>query len=194
MISLPAPVLPNLAVTLDVMQRTIHDKPINILLMSDAGNMMIHLKQLADESARTSLSAYFTHWISIFDRPVFTIVDHRRSLTNEYMALQLKHLPSELCAIPTETSWSIEINERSNGFIHRDIDKLQYSSIINCWNYIDILFAEAEESCNFIQYIDKVIPHFHHFGSMPHQIVHVHSDPTNRERIALVELARIQIE
>ena len=59
-ISIPAPASPNLTVTLDVMQHTIHDKPVKILVMLDAGDMMIRLKRIANDSACTVFSAYFT--------------------------------------------------------------------------------------------------------------------------------------
>lgn len=64
--------------------------------MLDPGDMMIRRKHIADDNAGTAFSSYFTCWISIFDSPVFTIVDRGRNLTNEYMEKILTILQSQL--------------------------------------------------------------------------------------------------
>ena len=193
-IALPQPASSNLAVTLDVMYHNINNRQIKILVMLDAGDMMIRLKQLHDDSAKSAFSAYFNRWISIFDSPVYTIVDRGRNLTNEFMASQLRTLQSQFCPIPTEAPWSIGNNERSHGFILRAIDKLEQSSLLNCAGNIDVLLGEVEMAWNFVQHVNNVLPHYHRFGEMPRQLGNVTSNTPIRERIALMELARVHTE
>ena len=193
-ISIPPPASPNLAVTLDVMQHNILGKPVKILVMLDAGDVMLRLKHIPTDSARNAFSAYFTRWISIFDSPVFTIVDRGRNLTNDYMVSQLHLLQSQLCPIPTEAPWSIGTNERSHGFLHRAIDKLQESQFLDCSNDVDVLLSEVEMSWNFVQHVNNVLPHYQRFGDMPRQLGNREIAPTTRERIALMELARQHTE
>lgn len=102
-IDLLFPASSNLAGSLNVQYMT-HDIPIKILVMLDAGDMMICLKLLANVKAHTDFSAYFTRWISILNSLVFTIVDCGRKLTNEYMSSQLNLLRSHLCPNPREAS------------------------------------------------------------------------------------------
>ena len=188
--SIPPPAMPNIAVTLDVMHHDINDKPISILVMLDAGDMMIRLKHIQNDSARTAFSAYFSRWISIFDTPVYTIVDRERNLTNEFMKSQLRIIQSQLCPIPTEAPWSIGNNERSHGFIHRVLDKLQKGSTLNCTDDIDVILGEAEMAWNFVQHNQTHIPHYNRFGIMPRTLGETDSCPSIRSRIALMELAR----
>lgn len=93
-ISIPAPTTPNVTVNLDVMQHTIYGKPIKIEVMLDAGDMMLRLFRIANGSARTAFSAYLTRWISIFDRPIFTIIDRGSNLTNKYSIWHLSSIYS----------------------------------------------------------------------------------------------------
>lgn len=74
------------------MHQTINNRQFKILLMHNAGDMMIRLQQLHDDLAQSAFAAYFKHWISIFDSPVCTIVDQGRNLTNEFMFSQLRTL------------------------------------------------------------------------------------------------------
>ena len=189
-ISIPPPATPNIAVTLDVMQHEINNRTIKILVILDAGDMMIRLKEIRNESAKEAFSAYFCRWISIFDSPIFTIVDRGRNLTNDYMSEQLRLVNSQLCPIPTEAPWSIGNNERSHGFIHRVLDKLQSNSAVNASSEVEICLAEAEMAWNFVQHTRNTIPHYNRFGVMPRQLGETESCPSVRNRIALMELAR----
>ena len=193
-ISLPPPATPNLAVTLDVMQHDINEKPIKILVMLDAGDMMLRLKKLDNESAQTAFSAYFSRWISIFDSPVFTIVDRGRNLTNKLMGDELRAVHSQLCPIPTEAPWSIGNNERSHAFLHRILNKLISAAASETQIDIDIILSEAEMSWNFTQHRGNTIPHYNRFGVMPRELGQTESTPNIRTRIACMEIAREHTE
>lgn len=99
-----------------------------------------------------------------------------------------------MCPIPDEAPWSIGTNERSHGFLHRAIDKIQDSSILECLDDVDVLLAEVEMAWNFVQHVNKVIPQYHCFGDMNRQLGNVESAPTTRERIALLELSHLHTE
>ena len=189
-IAIPPAATPNLAVTLDVMQHDINDRAIKILVMLDAGDIMIRLKKIDDESAQAAFSAYFSRWISIFDAPVFTIVDRGRNLTNKYMAEKLRSVNSQLCPIPTEAPWSIGNNERSHGFLHRILDKMIAGSTLDSASDIELILGEAEMAWNFVQHTRCTIPHYNRFGIMPRSLGESDSIPNIRYRISLMEMAR----
>ena len=113
------------------MQHEINNRAIKILVILDAGDMMIRLKEIRNESAKEAFSAHFCRWISIFDAPIFTIVGRGRNLTNDYTGQQLRLVNSQLCPIPTEAPWSIGNNEWSHGFTHRVQGEIQANSAIN---------------------------------------------------------------
>lgn len=74
-LAIPPPASPNIAVTLDVMPHHIRSTQRQILVILDSGDMKLRLSSLLDSSARTAFDAYFSRWISIFDAPIFTVVE-----------------------------------------------------------------------------------------------------------------------
>lgn len=99
--------------------------------MLNAGDMILRLLRIANDSAQTASSAYFTRSISIFGSPIFPIVDRGSNLTNDYMTSQLNLLQSQLFPITTEAPWSIGTNERSHRCLHRVLNKLQDNSFLD---------------------------------------------------------------
>jgi len=72
------------------MAHMVRSKQVKILIMPDAGDALLRLGQLKDDSARTEFNAYLALWISIFDAPVYSIINRGRNLTNEHMASNLR--------------------------------------------------------------------------------------------------------
>jgi len=189
-IALPLPSAPNIAVSLDVMAQEVRGTKHNILVMLDAGDMMLRLARLSNDSARTAFNAYLSRWMSIFDAPIFTFVDRGTNLTNKYMAENLRYFESQLCPIPTEAPWTIGTNERSHRFLHKAIDRTTSSSSFDPGDQLERLLAEIEMAWNFVQHTNRTLPHFNRFGVMPRVLGEMETTQTVQDRIALMEMAR----
>lgn len=107
------------------------------------------------------------------------------------MESQLNLLQSQMCEILAEAPWSIGTNERSHGFLHQDIEKLRNSSMLECWDYGDVLLSEADLVWSFVQHVNDVFPHYDRFDDMPPQLRKVKSAPTTCERVAFMKRARL---
>lgn len=82
-LAIPPEATPNLTVSLDVMQQKINQKPNDILVIIYHGDMFIRLKLLSDRTPQTSFNAFYSYWISIFDGPLYVIVDRGSNLSAE---------------------------------------------------------------------------------------------------------------
>lgn len=100
----------------------------------------------------------------------------------------------QFCPIPTGAPWSIVNKERSNGFLHRAIDKLEQGTTLNCRGNHDVLRREVEMAWNFVQHVNNFIPHNHHFGQMPRKPGDNSAVASTQERIAVMELVRTHTE
>ena len=189
-LAIPPPSMPNIAVTLDVMHHTINGKHIHILVMLDTGDKLLRLSHIIDDTAKTSYNCYFRRWISIFDAPIFTVVDRGTNLAAKYMAEKLNLIQSQLIPIPTEAPWSLGHNERSHRYIYIAIDKIMTADPTT---EIENLLSEVEMAWNFSQHADREIPHFNRFGTMP-RILGEGNDTTVQQRISLQELIRLETD
>lgn len=144
----------------------------------------------SERISERGIFSLFFRWISIFDALIFTIVSRGRNLTNDYMSEQLRLVNSQLCPILTEASWSIGNNDRSHGFIHRVLHKVQSNSAINFSSEVEICLAVAEMAWNFEQHTRSTSPHYNRFGDMPRQLGETEHCSSVRSHIALMELAR----
>lgn len=118
-VPMPSPATPNIYVSLDVMLLRIRNQSAQILVILDHGNMMPRLQNLPNSSAATASSANIDRWISIFDAPVFTVVDRRSNLANQLMTESLCNLDSHLCPMPTEATWSLGRNDARTASYNR---------------------------------------------------------------------------
>lgn len=97
---------PNIAVTLQVMNHIINDRQNSILVMLGTGDKMMHISLFGNETDEKPFKPYFSYWISIFDTPIYIVVDSGTNLATQYVADQLRDLQSQLFPIPTEVPWS----------------------------------------------------------------------------------------
>ena len=193
-LAIPHPASPNIAVTLDVMPHYIKSTQRQILFILDAGDMMLRLCNLRDNSARTAFDAYFSRCISIFGAPTFTVEERGSNLANKHMADSLRTLDSQLCPISTEAPWSIGSNERSLRFLRKEIDSLLADPKFDPGHDLTRLLAEVEIVWNCTQHTNRILPHLHRFGLMSRVLGELDNSPTTRERIALMELLRTETE
>lgn len=84
------------------MYPTIHSQQQYILVLLETREKMIRLSILEDETASSYFQKYFSRWMSIFDGPVYTVVDRRTNIAAKYIPEQLRSFQTELCTIPTE--------------------------------------------------------------------------------------------
>ncbi|MEM1282625.1 MAG: hypothetical protein AAGG81_03645 [Chlamydiota bacterium] len=189
-LAIPPPATPNIAVTLDVMHHTINGKHVHILVILDTGDKLLRLVHIEDDSAKTSFEQYVRRWISIFDAPIYTVVDRGTNLAATYMVNNLHRFNSQLISIPTEAPWSLGHNERSHRYIHSAIDK------ILCFDQtltINMLLSEVEMAWNFSQHASREIPHLNRFGVMP-RIIEEGNPTTLHQRISIMELVRSETD
>lgn len=174
------------------MQHKIRNKSENILVIIDHGKMMLRLKHLPDNSAQISFNAFYTQWISsVFDAPVYVIVDRGSNLFAEYMKRELHEVESQLFPVPTEAPWGIKLNERSHRYMHK-IDWLLRQSQYYTGNYHEVLLPKAATGWNYALHKNNVLPHYHRLGIMPRTIASLDEFSRLSERVALIELARIE--
>lgn len=157
--------------------------------MLDAGDMLLRLQNLRDDSARTALNDYLSRLLSIFDAPIFTVVDRGTNLANKYMADNLRYFESQLCSIPTEAPWSIGNNERSHRFLHKAISRTISDLNFDVGDNLERLLGEIEMAWNFTQHVNRTLPHFNHFGVIPRVLGELVTSPTIQDCIALMEMA-----
>lgn len=125
---------------------------------------MMRLAFLDNDMAETSFTHYFSGWISIFDTPVYTVVDRSTNLAAQYIADQLRDLQSQRFPIPREAPRGLGHNERSHGFIHGAIDKIiSHTPKLQPTRLLD----ELEMAWNFTQHSNREIPRLHRFGTPP---------------------------
>lgn len=96
----------------------------DIFVMIDHGDMTLRLKTLANRTAPTAFNAFYGGWISLYDVPIYLLVDDRSNLVAEFMKEKLHEVDSQLCPIPTEVPWCNGLNERSHRYLHKSIDRL----------------------------------------------------------------------
>lgn len=157
------------------MPHNIHGTKHNILVMLDAGDMLLRLAKLKDDSACTAFNAYLSHWLRIFDSPVFTYVDRGTNLTNKYMTDNLRHFDFQLCLIPAESPWSIGTNERSHRFLHKAIRKSTAGPRFDVGDNLERLLGEIEMVWIFTQHKNRIQPHFNRVSVMPHALIELDS-------------------
>lgn len=189
-LALPPEPTPNLAVSLDVMPHKIRNKHVDILVMIDHSDMLLRLKMLPNRTAEAAFNAYLSRWISVFDSPMFTIVDRGSNLAAEYMKDKLHDVDSQLLPIPVEAPWGIGLNERSHRYLHKSFDRLLLQPGYNTGHDHEVLLADAEMGWNFAQHSNNIVPHYHRFGSMPRIIGALDERTRLSERVALIHLAR----
>lgn len=90
--SLPPETQLIVAVFLDVLSHVIQNPSHDILVMLDHGNMFIGCALLPDRSSNYAFHTYFSHWISYFDAPYFTVVDRGSNLASTVMRENLHSL------------------------------------------------------------------------------------------------------
>lgn len=192
-LSLPPPAAPNIAVTLDVYHHVINHKQVSILVMLDVGDKLIRLHTLTDHTAQCAFNAYLWRWISIFDAPIFTVVDQGTNLTSDLMYRELRKYSSQLCPIPTEAPWSLGSNERSHKFLAKTINIICASPEYDVGPHYQSLLSDVEMAWNFTQHANRELPHFNRFGTMP-RILGECPNLSIQQRIALMASSSAEID
>ena len=155
---------------------------------------MLSLCKLRDIYARTALDAYISRYISNFAVPIFNVVDRGSNLANKHMADSLRILDSQLPPILTEASWSIGSNQSSHRFFHKAMERLLADPEFDPGHDLTHLLFKVEIVWDCTQHTTGILPHLHRFGIMPCVLCEPDNSPTTRERIALMELLRTEME
>lgn len=85
--------------------------------MFEHNDMLLRLKMLHNRTTEEAFKALLSRWISVFDSPMFTIVNRESDLASEYMKDELHNVDSELLPIPVEGPWGIGLNKRSHRYL-----------------------------------------------------------------------------
>lgn len=72
--------VPNVVVSLNVVQRKIKNKSVDILVMIDHGDVMIRLKM-----HKTTFNAFYSRWIATYDAQTFVLFGRDSNLAAELM-------------------------------------------------------------------------------------------------------------
>lgn len=92
--------------------------------MIDHGEMLIRLKTFLDCTTKTAFNDFYSSWIAYFDYPIYVIKDRGENFSAKLMKEKLHSEESQICPVPTEAPWDIGVNERSNRYLHKSIDRL----------------------------------------------------------------------
>lgn len=150
------------------MQHAIHGHQQNIFFMLDTTDKMMRISLIDIDTSETSFAHYFTHyfrrWISIFDAPVYNVVDRGTNFDSQYTGDQLLSLQLQPCPIRTEVHCSRRHIEHSHKFIHCSINKIvSHTPFIKTTR----LMGEIQMASIFTQHSKSKIPHLHRFGIPP---------------------------
>lgn len=75
LLSFPPDPSPNLAVSFDVLFQGVQNCACDVLIMLDHSNIFVRCALLPSRFAVSVFQTYYTHWISYFDSPSFSIID-----------------------------------------------------------------------------------------------------------------------
>lgn len=110
---------PMFAVSLAFMPQYVKKTRVDILVMIDHGDTLLHLTVLRHLTLIAALNAFFTQWISFFDANNYVVVDHGPKLSAELMKEKLYVVETLMLAVPKKAPWGIGRNERSYLYIHK---------------------------------------------------------------------------
>lgn len=128
--------------------------------------MFLRCVLLQNRTAVTTFSSYFSHWISYFDSPVFTVVDRGSNLASSEMKTYLNLIQSQLCTIPTEAPRSLGANERSHQYSHQATDLLINQQSYDPGDNVQILLFDVSNAWNLTLHANNILPHNRRFRKM----------------------------
>lgn len=86
---MPHEATPKIAVLLDVVPHKIGSELENIIVILYHMAMLLRLAFFENNAAPNGFNDFCSRWISIFDAPVYVIVDRRSDLSAKYMMIKL---------------------------------------------------------------------------------------------------------
>lgn len=102
----------------------------------------------------------------------------------------MKQLETRLMSISTEDPWGIGLNECSQRYLRKSMDRLFFQADHDTGPDQEFLLSNLEMSWNFAQHSKIIIPHCHHFRIMLCLIGSLEESSSLCDRITLMQLAR----
>lgn len=128
---------------------------------------------------------HFYRWTSIFDVPTFTVFDHGRRLTSDYMSDQLFSPDFQLYRVLIQAPCPLGRTKTSHRFNHKAIDKLLLIFTFKCGPSHERLSTNIKRSWNLTKHASRTLPYFNRFGTMPRVLGESFNSPTIKDVLSL---------